>query len=333
MQHKVSVILPFYNAEKTLDSAIQSIISQTYPNFELILVNNNSDDNSCEIAQKYVQNYSNLSLYSRGKQGVVYASRLGLEKSKGKYIARMDADDIALPGRLQLQADFLDRNDTIDVVSGIVTYRSFIKKRTDGFERFINWSNSVQSTSEIELNRFVEFPLVNPTLMFRREIPEKYGFYRAGDFPEDYEMFLRWLNNGVKFFKLNIAVLEWRDYASRLTRTDSLYSHEKFYKIKAKYLALWLKNKGIEKIAVWGAGRKTRKRVIFLENEGIEIEFYIDIVENKTTKKKCIHFSELPKAGEVFIVPYVAMQTARQKIEAQLKIRNYILGKHYIFAG
>ena len=332
MLHKVSVILPFFNAELSLQKAIESIVNQDFTDFELILINNNSTDKSTEIASTFVNTNPNVKLYHESKQGVVFASRLGFSKSEGKYIARMDADDIAFPQKLSLQTELLDKNTDIDAVAGLVKYHSLMPN-TEGFERFVNWSNSVQTCNDIELNRFIEFPIVNPTLMFRREVIEKNGFYKSGNFPEDYEMFLRWIENGVKFAKINEYLLQWNDSKNRLTRTDSIYSAESFYKIKAKYLAKWLKKQGHTKIAVWGAGKRPRKRAKFLEDFGIEIVFYIDIIKDRVIPKPCVFYEDIKPAGEIFIVSYIAKEVARQEIAIFLNSRNYTQGKDYILAG
>jgi len=332
MECTVSVILPFFNAEKTLSQAIESIVKQNYNNYELLLINNNSTDGSNKIALEYEKKYPQIKLLHEKKQGVVFASKLGFASSKGKYIARMDSDDIILGQRLLLQATFLDKNTNIQVVSSLVRYSSNFKN-TQGFERFVNWSNSIQSTSDIWQNRFVEFPIVNPTLMFRREIAEKYGFYEHGDFPEDYEMFLRWAEKGVKFAKLPQILLQWNDSQSRLTRTHKIYSTDKFYRIKIAYLANWLKETGHTTIAIWGAGRKTRQRSQLIENYGITIDFYIDILPNKTSSKNCILYTEIPEAGKIFIVSFVSIEIARNMIVSFLNSRNYQAEKHYILAG
>lgn len=332
MSYKVSVILPFFNAESFLKKSIESILNQKFSDFELILIDNNSSDKSSQIAFKYAEERENVKLYHEKQQGVVFASILGLSKASGKYIARMDADDIAFPEKLGLQSNFLDTNLDIQAVASLVKYYSMIEK-TEGFERFVNWSNSVVACEEIYLSRFIEFPVVNPTLMFRREVADKFGYYESGNFPEDYEMCLRWLENGVRFSKINQALLQWTDREERLTRADKLYSAENFYRIKAKYLANWLKKKGHHKIAVWGAGKRPRKRAKYLEEMGIEISFYIDIIKDRVLPKACVFYEDIPKAGEIFIVSYIAKEVARQEIATFLESSNYKNGKDYILAG
>ena len=94
---KVSVILPFFNAEQTLNRAIESIANQSYSNFECILIDNNSTDKSNSIAKEWVTKDNRFILTTEEKQGVVFASNKGFEIAQGKYIARMDADDFASP--------------------------------------------------------------------------------------------------------------------------------------------------------------------------------------------------------------------------------------------
>ena len=106
---KISVILPFYNAERTIARAITSIANQNFRDFECILIDNNSTDNSTWIAQKIIDRDIRFTIISEKKQGVTFASNKGLEVSKGKYIARMDADDWSYPERLEIQSDFLDK--------------------------------------------------------------------------------------------------------------------------------------------------------------------------------------------------------------------------------
>ena len=194
---EISIILPFYNAEETLRAAVESMLNQSFTPFELILVDNNSDDTSVEIAQKLIQKDSRCILIKEKQQGIAFALNAGLAHCQGQYIARMDADDISLPHRLQQQYRFLEDNPGIDVVAGKAKYRGS-SSETKGFERYVRWSNSIKSSSQIALNRFVESPIIHPTVMWRTEVSNTYGAYQHGSFPEDYELWLRWMDRGVQ---------------------------------------------------------------------------------------------------------------------------------------
>ena len=334
MNPEISVILPFFNAEKTLGYAVKSILNQSFQNFELLLIDNNSTDNSFSIAEKLAEKDSRITLFKEKKHGVANAMNCGLQNATGKFFARMDADDISMPRRLEKQLQFLNNNPEIDFVGSEVKYVSH-NKNTAGFERFVDWANSFNSPKEIELNRFVEIPIINPTILFRREIYEKYGGNLDGNFPEDYEMQLRYLEAGVKMANLPEPLLEWHDYSTRLTRTDKRYSTEAFFKTKAKYFKSWSeKNNPLHpNIWVWGAGRKTRQRAKLLENEGVIIDGFIDIVKNKTTHKKTIHFQNIPKPGKIFIVSMVTKQGAREQIKEFLIKANYVEVVDFVLMG
>lgn len=334
MTPEISVILPFFNAENTLKAAIESIINQSFEGFELLLVNNNSSDKSEIIAHELALNDSRIQLLNEPRQGVANAMNCGLTNAKGKLLARMDADDVAHPERLDKQKQFLNENPEIDFIGSEVKYVPH-NKNTAGFQRFVDWSNLFHSTIEIELNRFVEIPIVNPSILFRRELFEKYGGCFEGDFPEDYEMQLRYLAAGVKMFKLPEKLLEWHDYSTRLTRTDERYSTKAFFKVKAKYFKSWSEknNPFHPNIWVWGAGRKTRQRAKLVEIEGLKIDGYIDIVKDKTSQKTMLHFTEVPDPGQLFIVPMVTKPGASKLIKDFLLQANYVEGVDFILMG
>ncbi len=332
---KISVILPFFNAQKTLERAIQSILKQTFKDFECILIDNNSSDKSREIAQKFVDEDNRFKLISEQQQGVVYASNAGWKESKGKYIARMDADDWSYPNRLEKQNDFLDLNHEFGVITGLVKHISH-SEFTGGMERFVEWSNSIVGYEEILKNRFVELPIVNPTAMWRREIAVQNGMYLHGDFPEDYEMWLRWLDNGVKIEKLQDVLLNWHDSDDRLSRTNSLYSDKSFYKIKTEYLAKWLKknNPFHPKVAIWGASKISRRRARLLESHGIEISCYIDTKENKRQLDQTVYYyKEIPTPEEIFVLTYIKQMNARDEIKDFLSQKRFVEGRNFLLVS
>ncbi len=331
---KVSVVLPFYNADKTLDRAMKSIASQSLSNFECILINNNSSDKSVEIALEQTKKDKRFILIHEKNQGVMFASNAGSEQACGIYIARMDADDWAYPDKLKLQSAFLDANPDYGAVAGLVEHIPH-SENTKGFARYVDWVNSVQTYQEILNSRFIESPIPNPSAMWRKEVAEKHGMYKSGDFPEDYEMWLRWLSKGVKIKKLRDTVLKWHDSDTRLTRTNSIYSDSAFYRIKTKYLADWLKknNPFHPLITIWGASRISRRRARLLKQYGIEIEYYIDTKRGRQLEKEVIYYSEIPPPGKLFILTYIKQMNARDEIQKFLHSRGYQEGVNYLLVS
>ncbi|NPA67439.1 MAG: glycosyltransferase family 2 protein [Chlorobi bacterium] len=325
---EISVILPFFNACKTLETSVLSVLNQRFENFELILVDNNSNDGSLHIAKKFADSDKRVKLLSEYRQGVVYASMKGLEYSSAGLIARADADDVWHPDKLKLQYEYLNKNPDTDVVSCRVNYVG----NFEGMRKFVLDTNKNISHKEISLNRFVELQVINPTILFRKEIALKYGFYKEGDFPEDYEMFLRWLENGVKYRKLPYVLLDWYDSENRLTRTDKRYSADAFYRVKAGYLMRFLQENNIffPDIVVWGAGRLSRKRAAYTVSSGVHIKYFIDVDINKIDGANIVNYKDIPEAGEVYVVSFVGNRGARDKIKEFLRSKNYCEGKDFL---
>ena len=331
---KVSVVLPFFNAGKTLYRAAESIRDQDFQDWECIMVDNNSTDESRDVALSLVRTDSRFSLIKEEKQGVMFASNKGCEHARGGYIARMDADDVARPGRLSLQCEFLDHHTDYGAVAGLVKHVGD-PQTTGGFSRFVDWSNSVITYEQIFSRRFIEAPVVNPSAMWRRETMEQFGLYLSGDFPEDYEMWLRWLDRGVKIAKVPEVVLDWHDSEGRLTRTHPIYSEKAFYEIKSKYLAKWLSdyNPYHPGVWVWGASRISRRRSKILEQHGVRIDAYIDTKRVRQLEREVIYYEDLPPAGKCFILTYIRQMDNREKIQAFLLERGYAEGENYLLVS
>jgi len=277
---------------------------------------------------------SRIKITEESKQGVVYASNYGFQQAKGEFIARMDADDEALPERLKLQETFLKQNPGYGAVGGLVEYKDEFYS-FKGFKKYVSWVNSVISYEQIKTNRFIDSPIVNPTAMWRKETAKKHGMYRPGNFPEDYEMWLRWLKKGVKISKVPHYILKWHDSPTRLTRTQPIYSDDAFYQIKTLYLSNWLEknNPFHPNVTIWGASKISRKRAQLLEKHGITIDGYIDTKITRQIDKPLYHYKEIDEAGKNFILVYIRQWHAKEQIRDFLHALNFKEGKHFLFVS
>ena len=327
----ISVILPYFNVQQTLVRCIQSILKQTFEDFELILVDNNSTDDSAQIAGSFSKTDHRIKLVSESRQGVAFASNRGFQLAQGRFLARMDADDEMRPNRLEVQLAHLQSDEQVDLIGGQVAYQG--PEENTGFRHYVDWSNRLLSPDDLFMNRFVELPMVNPTFMFRRSSWVKYGSYRDGDFPEDYELFLRWMDQGARVSKVPEVVLDWHDLPERLTRTHPHYEEEAFFKIKALYLSKWLKQ-NLEKKSIWawGAGRVSRRRSAYILYHGLKIAGYIDVVPKNLTLP-CVHFEDIPPPGKQFILSYVGNRGKRDEIRQFLQSRGYVEGVDFILGS
>ncbi len=333
---QLAVLLPFYNAAPTLVEALDSILTQTLKDFVLIAVDDGSTDNSCQIVHDYIKQDSRIELLQVEHQGVVGAMNHALECCTAPICARMDADDIMAPERLAKQLEFLNANPDIALVgSRVQLFPEEIIQ--DGFNEYIRWQNSCITPQQIADNIYVELPIANPSICFRRDVVLEVGSYRDGDFPEDYELLLRLHQHGRQMAKLPEVLLHWRDSDGRLTRTDQRYSRTAFDRIRAEYLVADPRLQQGRPLAYWGAGRVTRKRTAHLIRHGHRPQVWIDIDPGKIGR--CYEGAEvvapywLERDEKPFVLSYVSNHGARELIINDLESMGYCCGDDYLIVG
>ena len=175
----ISVVLPIFNAGSYLSGAIESILAQTYANFELIAVDDGSDDGSAQIIRHYAQRDERIRPFYLAHRGVGGALNAGVAAAKGELIARMDADDIALPERFATQVTWMN-SARVDICGSCV--------KTFGAEQRIMW---FPETHEAICNEMVfRCALLHPTILMRTEIARRHPYDESSIF-EDYEFWTR----------------------------------------------------------------------------------------------------------------------------------------------
>ena len=188
---KISVIMPVYNAEKYVAEAIKSILNQTYDDFELIIINDASQDKSLEIIKSFDDSRIKL-LNNKTNLGCTISLNKGIKIAKGEYIARMDSDDISLPERFSKQIDYLEKNPRISVVG---TYLISIDENGNENKPKANISSqSIIDNFDIFLKWKLFFGncFAHPTIMARKKVFDHLGLYQnQWKYAEDYEMWLR----------------------------------------------------------------------------------------------------------------------------------------------
>jgi glycosyltransferase involved in cell wall biosynthesis len=223
----VSVILPVRDAVATLARAVESVRGQTLPAWELLAVDDGSTDGSTELLHAHAREDGRVRVIGGGRRGLVAALNQGLAAARGRLVARLDADDEAHPERLAEQVALLNARPDVGLAGCLLDFGGD-RAVNAGYALHVDWLNSLMTPEQIALNRFVESPLAHPSVMFRRELVARHGGYRDGDFPEDYELWLRWLDAGVRMAKVPRVLLTWHDPPWRLSRTDARYDPEKF---------------------------------------------------------------------------------------------------------
>lgn len=334
---RVTVLLPVKNAAATLPSALESLRSQTLSDFEIVAVDDGSDDDGAtwDVLAATARRDPRLRPVRLAHGGIAAALNAGLSLARGTFLARMDADDWSAQQRLERQAAFLDTHPDVGLVSCRVAFGGD-RQAARGYLEHVRWANGVCTPEALRLAVFRESPLPHPSVMFRAALPQRYGAYRQGDFPEDYELWLRWLEGGVVMAKLPETLLTWNDPPERLSRVDPRYAAEAFHRIKAAYLARYLAehNPFHPDVIVAGAGRVTRRRAGHLLEHGIRITAWLDVDPRKVHKvidgRPVLALEDVPPPETCCVLPAVASRGATDMLTAFLEARGFVLGRTYL---
>ena len=203
-QPSITVLMPVYNAERHFAEALDSVLAQTYTDFELLCVEDGSTDSSPAILARYAAKDSRIRVLTNGEnRGIAFSLNRGLEEARAGLIARMDSDDVSLPGRLALQAEFMSTHPDVLVCSGTIVL----------YETGLRVSLPLDDES-VRICLLWQSPFCHPAAMFRREPVLAAGGYDASMSPaEDYELWSRLAEiPGWRFANLEPALLRYRAY-------------------------------------------------------------------------------------------------------------------------
>jgi len=207
----VSVILPVYNGDRYLRESIESILNQTYPHFELIIINDGSTDNTDSIIKSYRE--KRIRHISRENKGLVYTLNEGIQLSQGDFIARQDADDISALNRFEKQVDFL-LNDSDYVIVG--SFAKVINEQSEPVDYLYRPRNENQIFTYLPF----QTPFIHGSVMFRSIVREKKVYYKDFLHVEDYEYWYRILNLG-KGYNLSNFLYYYRDHTQNISNKHS----------------------------------------------------------------------------------------------------------------
>ena len=325
---KISVLLPFFNAERYIGTAVSSILNQTYDDFELICIDDGSTDNSVRVVERLAKRDRRIRIiYQAQNQGIAHSLNRGIEASKGQHIARMDADDIAHPQRLEAQRAFLDNRKSIDFVS--CAHRIINSKG-----KYLVNANRLYS--QIGTYTFISLftaPFIHSSMMFRSTFIKQFMYseeIRHANL-EDYELWQRMLFNKAKVHILKEPLMYYRQHSKNVTHTNRKARHRDATEFCQKAIAQRL---GLQcNITLTDALRGKR-------------EYGLDKVEQFFTEatSKYSHLYHLPERAKPEILDFkqrtlseIAFKNIKRRKKGEwVKSVKFLLGqsagRHYLYA-
>jgi glycosyltransferase involved in cell wall biosynthesis len=228
MNCKISVIMPVFNEENYLRASIESILNQTFSDFEFIIIDDGSTDNTSKIIESYKDN--RIQFIKNKKKGIVKQLNFGINVANSQIIARMDADDVAECNRFEEQFDYLRQHPEVHVVGSNVLYLNEKSK-------IICEKKYPQYHNDIEFMMPIESSVCHPSVMMRKEIFKNERQYSENfKYAEDYELFINLLVDGYKFYNIQKLLLRYRVPVSRIDQKRVSNSNEIAYKLGINYL-------------------------------------------------------------------------------------------------
>ena len=228
-QPEVSVIMPVYNAARYLRFAIDSIIQQTFRQLELIIINDGSTDDSEQIILSY-KDPRIVYVKNDGNKGLIYTLTLAINLAKGKYIARMDADDIAVLTRIEKQFEWLRANPQTTVVASLVKIIT-----QDGVETG-RWNDDQKTITYRQIKRTMKWRncLAHPSVMFSAEVGKKYLYNPIQIGCEDFDLWLRIIGDGLFIEKIPENLLQYREHPTSVTGSTLRKKNPFFLQFRCK---------------------------------------------------------------------------------------------------
>ncbi len=315
----VSIIIPFKNTAHFLSECLNSIQDQTYGNWEVLAVNDYSEDDSYELLSQYASRDARIRVFQNKGSGIIPALQTAYVHVQGEFITRMDSDDIMKPNRLDVMAKSLKKHGKGHIAVGQVKYFSE-RGISAGYDRYEKWINHLTATGRNYSEIYKECVIPSPCWMVHRSDFEYCNGFSPNRYPEDYDLTFRFYEMGFKIIPCAHVLHLWRDYDTRTSRTHEHYAQNYFLDIKIHYF-LRLDHNPSRPLVVWGAGFKGKKISKVLLEKGIDFTWLCDNpnkINKKIYGKEMKHF----KTMELFRNPQTIITVANE--DAQIEIEAYL---------
>ncbi len=303
MEALVSILTPFKNTQNYIEECVESIQKQTYTNWELILVNDHSEDQSLNIVKSIAAKDNRIKVYSNSGSGIIDALRLAYQNSQGRFITRMDSDDIMQPNKLEVLMGKLIAFGPGHVAIGLVKYVSN-KAISEGYKTYENWLNTLTEMGSNFKEIYKECAIPSPCWMIYKEDLQTCGAFNEDRYPEDYDLTFRFYEHGFKCIPCNQVLHLWRDYNTRTSRIHLHYSVPYFLDVKLHYF-LKIDYQPQKTLVIWGVGDKGKHLAKRLNEKDIDYSWISAHPEKigKTVGSKIIEsldtFQNITKAQHI----------------------------------
>lgn len=332
----VSWLIPLRDAAATLAEALAGVLSQEgAPPFEVVCVDDGSTDATAAALAALARADSRVRVVQGAGTGLVDALNLGLSHCRAPLIARMDGDDLVSPDRLRVQCAYLAAHPEVAAVGSRV--RLLPRPLTAGAARLEAWLDDTLTPAQCLAARFIESPLVHPSMLLRHSALAQVHGWRDLGFAEDWDLLLRLLHAGHLVANVPKVLLHWRDRPERLTRTGAAYRAGQMVLLRAHHLAHGpLRARPFD---LWGAGPTGKRLLRALEPFGKRPRRVLDVDPRKRVARG-LAITPAAQVGpppgsphEPLLLCAVGAAGARESIRGALDPLGWVEGDSYLFCA
>lgn len=328
----VSIVMPVKNTGQYLEPCLNSIRTQNYENWELIVVDDHSEDNSFDILQKYAQLDPRFNVLRNEGHGIIPALQKAYRHTSRGYITRMDSDDLMPAEKLSTLAQLLTQYGKGYISTGLVRYFSD-DGLMGGYQKYQDWLNDLALSGKQFEEIYRECVVPSPCWMMHTRDFDRIGGFKSDHYPEDYDLCFRMRNHDLKLVAAPKILHLWRDYPSRTSRTDANYSDNRFLDLKLHhYLRVDYDPK--RPLILWGAGKKAKTIAKSLDNQGFTFDW---LCNNEQKIGHNIYgqilksTADLPAYANPQIIVTVAGELVQNQIKTQLSSLNLLPISNFYF--
>ncbi|MBV6647515.1 MAG: glycosyltransferase family 2 protein [Cyclobacteriaceae bacterium] len=312
----VSIIMAVKDEEHYLAECLDSILAQTYPNWELIAVNDHSSDRTPEILTDYQSGNPRIKVYNGVGHKLIPTLQYGYDRSSGVLINRMDADDKMPKDKLEIMVREWMKYGKGTIVAGGTKHFVDHGEVGGGFLKYEDWLNHIAKTNTHYQEIYRECVIPSHCWLAHKDDFEAVGAFDPIVYPEDYDLCFRFYREKLNIVGIDHVLHFWRDHSTRISRTWQEYEDNRYFELKLKYF-YELDRNSERPLVVWGAGKNGKDLMKLILEEESNVTWVCDN-EHKIGKDiyniRMRHFSIIQDLTLPQIIVAVAAPEARDAI-------------------
>ena len=332
-QPLVSIIMAVKDTAPYLHDCIDSIINQTYTNWELIAVNDHSSDDTPNILKSYAEKDDRIKYYDSDKPRLIPTLQVAHSKATGTLINRMDSDDKMPDYKIQVLVDEWNKYGKGTVIAGGTEHFVDEGEVGGGFIKYEKWLNNVAKTSTHYQQIYTECVIPSHCWIIHKDDFNEVDAFNPLVYPEDYDLCFRFYRKKLKVIGIDKILHHWRDRSNRISRTWDEYKDNRYFDLKLRFF-YELDRDYSRPLVLWGAGKNGKDMAKLLQSYNDEFHWVCDNAK-KVGKDiygvKMQHFNDIESLKNAQIMIVVASPSGKTEIQDHLNSWNKVAVEDYWF--